>query len=89
MPKEQTGYKGSLVKRLTKDSLDYLGKYSSDCNEAVQLIAAEMESLRAARGSSTNEKPSTCRVGDKQFETQLRSIIKEAMEEVLQPFVGK
>lgn len=82
MQSPQKGYSGSMVKRLSKQSLDFLGKFSSNCDEAITLIQAELESKP---GQITNKASNHTPCFD---EKRMKIIMKEACEEAIRPFVG-
>jgi len=77
---QKPGYKGSRVVRLGKDSLDFLGKYSSNYDEAISAIRAE---LYRNPGTVLNANNS-CHFN----EERLKTIVKDAVEVALEPFTG-
>ena len=86
--KPKSSQKNGHVWRLTKDTLDILGKYDSDANEAILKMQGEIDRLRDLHPGET--KPSTVTNAHPcQFNPDaLKPIIKETMEEVIAPFTG-
>jgi hypothetical protein len=87
---QKEGYKGSQVKRLSKVTLDTLGKYDSNPDEAVRIMKEALNKpvIYTANSSGTIATQAHECTPCKFDETKLKTIIKTTMEEVMAPFTG-